>query len=153
MKQKKSATKTFIDPKEHLVNNEILEQKNKQLREKSNKTREKRPSPSDDEDTSFIVLGGDKQHETPQGKKKTRTRGDVDFSNNKNGSIDQQHLQEQVPTTSSNNNDKPEQLNITNHALAYAIEKKDGGQFVHKSALFKNSHHFSIEPTPFFQGE
>lgn len=92
MKQRKNATKTFIDPKEHLVNNEILEQNNKQLREKSSKTRGKHPSPSDDEDASFLVLGGDKHHEAPQGKKETGTRGDVDFSNNKNGSIDRQHL-------------------------------------------------------------
>ena len=68
-----------------------------------------------------MVGNNTKPHEK---KKKTKTKGDVVFSNNRNRNIDQQHHgQDQTTTTNGNNDGKPEQLNITNHALQYAIEK------------------------------
>lgn len=124
MRTRKSTTKTFIDPKEQLVNGETLERNNKQLRERSIKTTEKRPTPSDDdEDVGVLVDDSGKRHETPQGNKRTRTRGDMDFSNDKSRIIENQLVQDQVPTTNSNPEDRAERVNITNHALAYAIER------------------------------
>lgn len=118
----KKTTKGFIDPKEQLVSHDALERYNKQLRENTSSTREKRSPPSDDDDANAITMDSDSgQQMTPQGKKKPRTNSDIFFFN-KTRNVNQRPVQQQATTVYDNNNEQPGQFNISNQALTYAVE-------------------------------